>query len=545
MKRLLISALLLCLVLAGCALTPPEEAPLEPPVLPTPAAPETWDPPAPRGPEASAVPVPELGPDGMLLRISGPAGTVETVSYSENVRCCDPIYADVDGDGALELIFFSPDPISGVYSPELWVYGLEQGWPAAEAHRMVFPSLSFALSDSSAVSASASNVFGLLDVSGFGLELEEDRAVFRAAGKKVQLTSGDEGRLVDATVRLPLTVRNGQILLGEEEASEAQFGFSGYLGYGASLSALRAAARSSGNTVLLDLPNCLVWRDSVEVLRLDVTGNPEQVPESGTWTNTFVFAVVSDNGVTVTGTCTFTDAGGLLSLMTSPGTMDLIPAVEDPEALVGLTSETLTERLGPAHFTGGGNTGAGGSLFPCWFTKDGKLVLIRLHEGKVSGASLRDLFASEPFSLEDGSCSEGGSADPEETDLVTVDLSGIPTRITGRDRWERFLETAAAGKADAITLRLVYTPDSFDLPLSYDGERYTLIDEGIVTTCKYLIASEDTAPRPSAQYRRAVHYLLSDDPEATWEECFSRMLSSSAPIGVEETPMRSLFSVYE
>ena len=41
MKRILILTLLLSLGLAGCALTLPEEMPLEPPILPTPAVPGT------------------------------------------------------------------------------------------------------------------------------------------------------------------------------------------------------------------------------------------------------------------------------------------------------------------------------------------------------------------------------------------------------------------------------------------------------------------------------------------------------------------------
>ena len=146
----------------------------------------------------------------------------------------------------------------------------------------------------------------------------------------------------------------------------------------------------------------------------------------------------------------------------------------------------------------------------------------------------------ETFSAEDD------PVEPDESDVVTVHQESIPTRVENEARWDGFLAAAKRGEADAITLRLVYDrKDVFDLELRFDGEHYRLTNEGTVMSCKYLIVSEDAAPPPGAAYRRAVHYLISDDPEATWEVYFARIVSSSAPIGVEETPMCYLFSVYE
>ena len=134
---------------------------------------------------------------------------------------------------------------------------------------------------------------------------------------------------------------------------------------------------------------------------------------------------------------------------------------------------------------------------------------------------------------------------PSDPNVVTVHQETIPTRIENAERWEAFLAAAEQGVADGVTLRLVYEEGTFDLDLRCDGEVFTLVDEGHVTTCKYLLADEEDAPRPGAKYRRAVHYLLSDDPDMTWEQYFSRLVSSYALPGDEFPATASLFSVFD
>ena len=52
-------------------------------------------------------------------------------------------------------------------------------------------------------------------------------------------------------------------------------------------------------------------------------------------------------------------------------------------------------------------------------------------------------------------------------------------------------------------------------------------------------------PPASAKFRRATHYLLSEDPTMTWERYMARMVSSAAPPGDEFPATASLFTVYD
>ena len=94
-----------------------------------------------------------------------------------------------------------------------------------------------------------------------------------------------------------------------------------------------------------------------------------------------------------------------------------------------------------------------------------------------------------------------------------------------------------------MILRLVFDENVYDLLLRYDGELYTLADKGTTGTYKYLLVSEEDDPRAGARYRRAVRYLLSDDPDLTWEQYMARMLSSAMP-PPDQTAARELFTVY-
>ena len=81
------------------------------------------------------------------------------------------------------------------------------------------------------------------------------------------------------------------------------------------------------------------------------------------------------------------------------------------------------------------------------------------------------------------------------------------------------------------------------MPLVYDGARYTLTDEGRVSSFQYLIVSEDENPPAQATFKRALHVLLSDSSEMTHEQWMAHIVSSS--IQWDFPPTRSLFTLYD
>ena len=546
MKQFFVLCLLLCLLLAGCALTPPEEAPLPSNTLPVPeppgadplSFPEVYRRPAgleedvpvlvnprrnsssssdelPRTESSDFLPVSEL-PETAVPHVLGPAGTLRARTFF-GFEGCDPAYGDLDGDGRTELVYWCTGPTSGLFTVEICVYGLEQGWPVLEG----------------------SSIFWVSRFSFVSLEADAGR-VFFCCSSWVRDDAQDDAA-AGQTLRLPVSLFQGSVLLNGGDLPEGLevWGGGAFEGCGSSFSALREQV---GDEALLDLPRCLVWQRTVPLVLGDDSEGMDIVQTC---------AAVTDNGVTVTGYLTLGQGENRVGCTSQEG-LTPIPPVADPEALAALTAEEREARLGPCHSWW--SIGSGIShLYEFWFTEDGKLLTIitTFPDGSSPTVGLWDMTAGEkhfPFIMpydgdEDSSDPDDPSAD--DPDVVTVHLDAIPTQIENEERWARFLETTGRGEADAVTLRVVFSPDSFDLPLSYDGERYTLIDEGTVMRCKYLLADEEDAPRPGAKYHRAVHYLLSDDPDASWEEYFSRMVSSSAPIGVEETPIRSLFSVYE
>ena len=167
-----------------------------------------------------------------------------------------------------------------------------------------------------------------------------------------------------------------------------------------------------------------------------------------------------------------------------------------------------------------------------------KLANALLERETISGEDIRKLLDLPPA---DTGEPDGPDA-PDDLDLVTVHQEVIPTRIENAERWEGFLAAAERGEADSLTLRLIYEEGTYELDLRCDGEVFRLTDEGTTGEYKYLLASVEDTPRPGAKYRRAVHYLLSDDPDLTWEQYFSRMVSSS--VLFDQAAARGLFTVY-
>ena len=106
-----------------------------------------------------------------------------------------------------------------------------------------------------------------------------------------------------------------------------------------------------------------------------------------------------------------------------------------------------------------------------------------------------------------------------------------------------FLAAVEQGEECEVRLRMLYEAGEWDLTLRYDGEVFHL-DDGAAGVFRYLIVDEVDDPPASASFRRAVHYLLSEDPDMTWERYFARMVSSAAP--QDDFPATaSLFTIYE
>lgn len=549
MKRLLCFVLLLCLGLAGCNLSPVVESSMEAPSLPLPVLPKpvvlpqdlgevpvlidpelesiyafsSQEPPdVPTVDPSDIVPISEL-PEEAVPHVRGPAGTVRARTYLEP-QGHDPVYADVDGDGQTELIYWCCGPTSGLFTVGLCVYGLEQGWPVLKGE----------------------TILNLRYTDSLGLEADAGQVFFRCSLRKWDDKAG--GYTDGGTLRLPVTLTDGILLLNGGELPEEMDLWSGGTVLGAVGSSFSVLREQVGSEALLDCPSCLVWQKTIPVPDGDPAGEGE------VWT----FAAVTDNGVTVTGTADYPPPGsGSMILSLRDEALEPIPPVEDPEALLGLTVVKLTGLLGPYHFD---MSSTPGLLIPCWFTEDGKLLIVTV-SGSESFIALWDMTAGSPFlgselvtfrdndepNVPDNTGDSEGDPNnpdtPDDPDLVTVHQEAIPTRIENAERWEGFLAAAELGEENGLTLRLIFEGGTYDLDLRYDGEVFRLTDEGTTGEYKYLLVSVEDTPPPGAKYRRAVHYLLSDDPDLTWEAYFARTVSSS--VLFDQAAARSLFSVFD
>ena len=502
MKRMLLFALALCLGLAGCGGAGAAAGSSNAPVLPAPETPplgtletrpaeeptdaEPWKSAqivALEGADGTGPELLEAGDGTFLLR--GPAGTV-FARFFMGPACMDPLPADLDGDGAQELIYLCNGPTSGLFTQGICVYGLEEGWPVLKA----------------------CSIYSLNWTDELGLEREGDQVYFRYTRKAwngAKYVYDDLG-----PQRLAVTLRGQRVLLNDGELPEEiqSWGYPDWTLYGSSFQALRQRYRAGA---LLDHWACLIW----PVPTVWSSVQPEGSLGPG------ACAAVSENGVTVTGLLEWIpQANG--ELFCRREGLEPIPPVEDPTALEGLDMETLTQKLGPCHFDMGS-----GLYIPCWFTEDGKLLVVWV----MGRAELWDLLAGEPLFPQ------------EDPDRVTVDSREIPTVTENLERWQRFVETIQGGQADAVTLRLIYSEGAYDLELAYDGSQYTLEDEGRSASFPHLIVDVETDPPARVKFHHAVHYLLSQDPEMTQQRYFAHMVSSAYQPEFPET--RGLFSLYD
>ena len=285
-----------------------------------------------------------------------------------------------------------------------------------------------------------------------------------------------------------------------------------------------ALSRQVGEDAVFSGRVCLIW--TTEVVPIYNFISPEQLMSDSSLRIPSVCAALSDDGETVTGLITWTSQGNGSWTCASEG-IEPIEPVDDPAALEGLSAEDLEARLGPCHFDMGS-----GLFIPCWFTRDGKLIVFH----RLSSRSFNELLPLDPDTI--------SPDEPYRANLA---------------RWDAFLEKTARGEPDTITLRLdvsselsilhtgVHLPAYLDLLLSYNGEVYE------VTSMNSLYASStrpEDVPQSSYSYLIAeveselyartidlktgettihgpqTHYLLSDDPDMTYRRYLNNILSS-------------------
>ena len=68
--------------------------------------------------------------------ILGKSGCVPMQGYYASLPC-DPLWADLDGDGTAEYVYWTAGPTSGVFTVDLWAYGTEHGIPVLKGHSLL------------------------------------------------------------------------------------------------------------------------------------------------------------------------------------------------------------------------------------------------------------------------------------------------------------------------------------------------------------------------------------------------------------------------
>lgn len=385
----------------------------------------------------------------------------------------DPLWADLDGDGAAEYVYWSYGPTSGLFTVALWAYGTEQGIPVIKGVNLLN-----------------------LHWGEVGLEKAGEATYFRYRGQQYDRESGED--VPQPEQLIPLWIENGWIAPKDRALTDGiEFCWGGptWDCMGQSFQAVRARME---DWLVYDSPHCIVWTDAL------LADAPEDVT---------TYAAVTNNGVSVTGYLSFraSDHMGFRAGVTPIQTPD------NPEALAALDWPELEERLGPCHFDNGS-----GLYLAGWFTEDGKLLCINGAPGawRVSLTDPADLAVLDrvetPFEL------------IVENDSVFV-FDGVPTRIINERRWQSFLTATENGQSDALTLcRHDVEDESTDdrLHLSYDGKLFTLDDGEQKLSYPYLLISEENNPPAQASFHHAIYYLLSEDPEMSWSRYFAHMISS-------------------
>ena len=421
-----------------------------------------------------------LGPDGC---------TVPGSYYS--IPPQEALWTDVDGDEELEFVYWTYGPTSGLFTVALWAYGLEQGLPVLKAE----------------------TIFNLGWSDEVGLDLENGLPVFRTATRHYDQSLRDF--VTDEHLRIPLRVEKGRFVPAEGELPESiQVWGTLFSVYGASFSLMQEI---TANSQVFQSPHCLVTHLVIQPDRTDVG-----------ITQTTAYYVSAD-GIRVTGYCV--DHGDNWKQI---GGLEPIPAQEDLTALAALSPDAVLAQLGPAHF----DDGDGAAHQWGWITEDGKLLRITA-EQRVLLVSRFDPLTKQAD--EAGPLAMNYWSPDEQPDLIVI-REDVPSTLLNGKRWDDFLASAAAGTPDAVQLLLVYSSGAFLQELRYDGRVFTLTGAGREQVYSRLITSPEDRPRNPAAYSAAIHYLLSEDPDMTWERYFSHMVSSVWD--PDFPPTETLFTVY-
>ncbi|MBR4194383.1 MAG: hypothetical protein IKQ54_08665 [Oscillospiraceae bacterium] len=292
-------------------------------------------------------------PENGRFTISGPAGTVEALHYM-GIWDPEPIWADLDGDGQRELVYWCSGPTSGLFTAGLCVYGLEDGWPVLKAGQF----------------------YNLYHYAHISLSAEDD-TVFLHLSRIDHFASADEAVMKPEEL-YPVTMKDGKLLLNGGELPEGceLWGGPEWTWFGSSFAAMKTVALEAG--FMNDMPRLRVYENSCVVwIQISLSSVPPARQR--------VFAAVTDNGVTVTGLLCYEPKENGEYFCAMQG-IETIEAPADPAALIGLSAETLEERFGPRHFETDDPTPK-----PCWFTADCRLLTVSVQDGFVTEAALTAL----------------------------------------------------------------------------------------------------------------------------------------------------------
>lgn len=291
-------------------------------------------------------------------------------------------------------------------------------------------------------------------------------------------------------------------------------------------------SRQVGEDAVFPHWNCLIW--TTEAVPVYNSISPEQLMSDSSLRTPSVWAALSGDCETVTGLITWAQRADGSWTCASDG-IDPLEPVEDPAALNGLSAEALEEQLGPCHFDMGS-----GLFIPCWFTRDGKLIVLH----PTNGLSIDELLPLDPDTI--------SPSEPYRTNLA---------------RWDAFLETTARGEPDQVTLRLAYSDEIYgytggqlpvheDLLVTYNGKVYEVTpkillyvssvspEDEISRFYSYLIMDAETGSRfqtldPETEgvslVKPKIHYLLSNDPDMTWERYWNHLLSDTSDPSFPDT----------
>ena len=393
----------------------------------------------------------------------GPAGVTPAGGSA-----VDPLWADADGDGAQELIFWSVGPTSGILTVELRACGLEQGIPVCKAAQ------------------------ALLVGNHGDLRLERDGETPVLCVVPYVWNAEANENLPDKAERVPLRVERGEFVSASGELPEG-------------ISFAQIATGSSLINFSFSLLKTL-WADTL------VYESPACLISSPAENNKSFRAVVTQDGIRVSGCQIMQDAGRTWETGFTP-----IHAPGDLSALAELSMQELTERLGPPHFDDGS-----GLRFYGWFLDDYRLL-------RAAGTEqVFCLFYYDPFymSLKDN---VEGLACPDAPDGLTdaiVVSTVLSKTVFNLARWNAFLENTGKGEPDAVTLCRLQADSAAAWKLRYDGEKYLLNDGERADSYPYLLTVDEPHRREEAR-QSATHYYLSDFSAEEWDDAVSRAASAA------------------